>query len=159
MDDITKIVELLEKSGLLIDGTTETVKHKLRKQEGGFLEAMVAPMAVLLVAPMISLLIQPLVSSLINAITGKGKQDGFLPLFALLLMMKVLEKGVRRTGRGYINMERIDKNFWFPSNGVLNGETKNTAVFLSINNETKCIPLLCFSSRLITYVPSFIPGK
>ena len=31
MDDIIKIAESLEKSGLLIDGATETVKHELRK--------------------------------------------------------------------------------------------------------------------------------
>ena len=31
MDDIIKVVESLEKSGLLIDGATETVKHEIRK--------------------------------------------------------------------------------------------------------------------------------
>ena len=31
MDDIIKIVELLEKSGLLIDGVAETVKHEMKK--------------------------------------------------------------------------------------------------------------------------------
>ena len=34
-------------------------------------------------------------------------------------------------------------------------ESKYTADFLSINNETQCIPLLCLSSRLTTYTPSF----
>ena len=32
MDDISKIVESLENSGLLIDGATETVKHEIKKQ-------------------------------------------------------------------------------------------------------------------------------
>ena len=43
MDDILKIVESLEKSGLLMDSASETVKHRIKKQEGGFLPAMIAP--------------------------------------------------------------------------------------------------------------------
>ena len=38
-------------------------------------------------------------------------------------------------------------------------ESKYTAAFLSINNETQCIPLLCLSSRFMTDAPSFILGK
>ena len=38
-------------------------------------------------------------------------------------------------------------------------ESKYTAVFLSINNETQCIPLLCLSSMLMTYTLSFVLGK
>ena len=37
MDDTIKIAELLEKSGLFIDGATETVKHELRKTKVDFL--------------------------------------------------------------------------------------------------------------------------
>ena len=58
-----------------------------------------APVAASLIAPMASSLIQPVASSLMNAITRKG-QGGFLPLLALPLMMRVLEKEVRRAGRG-----------------------------------------------------------
>ena len=58
MDDTVKIVESLEKSGLLIHGATKTVWHEIKKQEGGSLNAMVAPMAASLIAPMISSLIQ-----------------------------------------------------------------------------------------------------
>ena len=47
-------------------------------------------------------------SSTINAVTGKGKESGSLPLLALLLMMKVLWRAVTRAGRGYNNM---NKNF------------------------------------------------
>ena len=36
MDDITKIMKLLEDSGLLIDGGNETVRHEIKKQ-GRFL--------------------------------------------------------------------------------------------------------------------------
>ena len=69
---------------------------------------MMAPMAASLIAPMDPSLIQPTASSLINSITRKGQEDRFLPLLALLLMLKVLGKGVRRAGRGYMN-----KNFQF----------------------------------------------
>ena len=33
MNDIIKIIKLLEDSGVLIDGVTETVKHEIEKQE------------------------------------------------------------------------------------------------------------------------------
>ena len=38
-------------------------------------------------------------------------------------------------------------------------ESKYTAIFLSINNETQCVSLLCLSSRFMTKAPSFILGK
>ena len=62
-------------------------------------------MTVSLITPTDPSLIQFVSSSLINAITGKGKEGGFLPLLALLLMMKVLGKGVRKVGKGYNNMD------------------------------------------------------
>ena len=40
MDNIIKIIESLEKSGLLIDGATETVKLQIKKQASGFLAAI-----------------------------------------------------------------------------------------------------------------------
>ena len=45
MNDIIKVVKSLENSGLLTNGATETVKHEIKKQEGGFLGAMMGPMA------------------------------------------------------------------------------------------------------------------
>ena len=45
MDDIVKTVKPLESSDLLIDGATEIVKHKIKKQEGVLLGAMMKPMA------------------------------------------------------------------------------------------------------------------
>ena len=51
MDYIIKIVASLEKSGLLIDGATETVKHEIKKQKGGFIGAIMAPMTASLIAP------------------------------------------------------------------------------------------------------------
>ena len=98
-----------ENPGLLIDGASETVKHQIKKKEGGLLPGMMAPMA--------DSLIQPVASSLTNAITGKtvrrsGKEQegGFLPLLALPLTMKVLRKEVTRTGKGYNNMDHMDQN-------------------------------------------------
>ena len=51
MNDIIKIIKSLEDSGVLIDGVAETVKHEIKKQEGGFLGALLAPLAALLVQP------------------------------------------------------------------------------------------------------------
>ena len=76
---------------------------------------MMAPMDTSLIAPMASLLIQPVASSLINAISRKGvmrigkwQKGGCCPLLALLLMMKVLGKGVTRTETGRKNMDNMD---------------------------------------------------
>ena len=49
MNDIIKIIRSLEDRNLLIDGITETVKHEVKKQEGGFLHALLAPLATSLV--------------------------------------------------------------------------------------------------------------
>ena len=100
MDDILKIVESLEKSGLLMDSASETVKHRIKKQKGGFLSAMIAPINAWTIASMASLLIKPVAFSLINAITGNGVrrarkwQGGISPWNTILLMVKVMEKGV-----------------------------------------------------------------
>ena len=109
VDDIIKI-ELLKKTGLLIDGTTGTVRHEIKKQEGGYPGAM---MAASLIIPIASSLIVAMTSLLINTITGKevmraekGGKGGFLSLLVSLLMMKVLGKGVTTAGRGYNNMDK-----------------------------------------------------
>ena len=54
MDNILKIIKLLEDLGLLVDGATETVKHEIKKQEGIFLGAMMAPMAASVIASLAS---------------------------------------------------------------------------------------------------------
>ena len=73
MDAIIKIVDSTENSGLLIDGTTGTVKHEMKKHEGRFLGAMMAPMVASLIAPVASSLIESVVFSLINYTSGKRK--------------------------------------------------------------------------------------
>ena len=50
---------------------------KYKKQEGGFLAAMMAPMAAPLIVLGVSSLIQTIASSLINSITGKGQEGEF----------------------------------------------------------------------------------
>ena len=46
MSGVTKVIKSLEDSGALIDGVTETVKGEIKKQEGGFLGASLAPLTV-----------------------------------------------------------------------------------------------------------------
>ena len=72
---------------------------------------MIAPMTVLLITLLSSSLKQPVASSFINAITGKGQEGQFLPLLALILTMKVLEKRVTRAGSGYNNVDHMKKMF------------------------------------------------
>ena len=74
MTNIIKIVKSLEHSGVLIDGVTETVKYEIRKQEGGFLGVLLAPLA--------ASLVQPVISSVVKGISGRG---------------------VRTAGRGYMD--------------------------------------------------------
>ena len=45
MEDIMKIVKLLEESGLLIKGISETIKNEAKKQKGGFLLMLLRTLA------------------------------------------------------------------------------------------------------------------
>ena len=54
VDDIIKIVNSLGNSGILIDRITTAVEHQIKKQEGGFLGALLAPLAASVVQPVIS---------------------------------------------------------------------------------------------------------
>ena len=40
MEDIIRIVESVEDSGLLLKGVTETVQNEVKEQKGGFLSAL-----------------------------------------------------------------------------------------------------------------------
>ena len=63
--DIIKVIKSLEDSSVLIDGATETVKHEIKKkQEDGFLRALLRPLA--------SSLVQPIISSVVKGISGRG---------------------------------------------------------------------------------------
>ena len=60
MNDNIQIIKSSEGSGVLIDGVTETVKHEIKKQEGRFLELLLAS------------LVQLVVSSEVKEISGRG---------------------------------------------------------------------------------------
>ena len=64
MTDIIRIIKLLEDSGVLTDGVTETVKREIKNQKGEFFQDLLAPLA--------SLLVQPVISSVVKGIRGKG---------------------------------------------------------------------------------------
>ena len=64
MNVIIKIIKSLEDLGVLIDGVTKAVKHEAEIKEGGFLGALLAPLAVSLV--------QSVISSIVKGISGRG---------------------------------------------------------------------------------------
>ena len=45
-NNIMKIVEWLEESGLLIKGVGQTIKNKAKEQKGGFLRMLLGPLLV-----------------------------------------------------------------------------------------------------------------
>ena len=59
MNAVIKVIKSLEDSGVF----TETVKHEIKKQEGHFLGALLAPLA--------ASLVQPVISSLVKDISGR----------------------------------------------------------------------------------------
>ena len=54
INDIIKIITSLEDPGVLIDGVTEIVNDKIKKQEGEFLGTLLATLSASLVQPVIS---------------------------------------------------------------------------------------------------------
>ena len=64
VNDIIKVIKSLEASRALINGVTETVKHEIRKQEGGFIGALLASLA--------AWRVQPVISSLVKGMSGRG---------------------------------------------------------------------------------------
>ena len=63
INDIIKIIKTLQDLGVLIDRVTETVRHEIKKQEGRFLGAMLAPLA--------TSLVQPVISSGVKSLSGR----------------------------------------------------------------------------------------
>ena len=74
MNGIKKIIKSLEKSNVLIDGITETVKHEVKNQEGGFLLELLVPLATSLVKPVISLVVKGIIEAGVRR-AGKGYRD------------------------------------------------------------------------------------
>ena len=58
-----KIIKSLEDLGKLVDEVTEAVKDEKKIQEGGFLRALLAPLA--------ASLLQPVISSVVKGISGR----------------------------------------------------------------------------------------
>ena len=86
------------------------MKKKTKKQEGGFLEAMMALMVASLMATMASSLIQLVASSLANVITGKGviregkgQEGGFFPFISIVFNDESYDR------KRYNKMDHIDK--------------------------------------------------
>ena len=69
-----KIIKSWKDSVVLTDGVTKTVKHEIKKQKGGFLRALLTPLA--------ASIVQAVISSIVKGIS---------------------EGGVGRVGRRYMN--------------------------------------------------------
>ena len=57
MNDIIKIIEALENSGILLKGVTKTIENETKEQRGGFLSMLLATLGASLLG---------------NSLTGKG---------------------------------------------------------------------------------------
>ena len=51
MNDIIKFIKPLQDPGVFIDGVTETVQNEIKKQESGFIRALLTLLATSLVQP------------------------------------------------------------------------------------------------------------
>ena len=54
MQDLLKIVKLLEDSGILLDGITETVKNEVKEQKGGFLSVLLGTLGASLLGDLLT---------------------------------------------------------------------------------------------------------
>ena len=54
MDDILKIVESLENSGVLLKGVSETIQHEAKEQRGGFLGMLLGTLGASLLGDLLS---------------------------------------------------------------------------------------------------------
>ena len=73
MNDIIKIIKSIDDLGVLIDEVTETVNDGIKKQEGGFLGALLPPLATSLVQTVISSVIEG-TSGIIREVTRSGRE-------------------------------------------------------------------------------------
>ena len=81
MNDFIKMSKLLENSGVLIDRVTETVKHKMKKQEGKFLGAILAPLAASLVQLVISSVVRCIIGRVVSGAGGGYMDERFLWIY------------------------------------------------------------------------------
>ena len=66
MNETIKIIKSLGDLSVLIGRDTETLKHQIKKQEGGFHPALLARLA--------TSLVQPVISSVLKAASGRGNR-------------------------------------------------------------------------------------
>ena len=84
MNDIIKIIKSLENSGVLIGRVTETVNHEIKKQESGFVGALLEPLA--------ASIVQPVISSVAKGISGEEQEDDiWINILVLLRPLNSIE--------------------------------------------------------------------
>ena len=54
MQDLLKILKSLEDSGILLDGTTETVKNEVKEQKGGFISMLLGTLGASLLGDLLT---------------------------------------------------------------------------------------------------------
>ena len=54
MEDITKIVQAIEDSGLLLEGVSETIQNEVKEQKGGFLSMVLGTLGASLLGNMLA---------------------------------------------------------------------------------------------------------
>ena len=83
VNDIIKIIKSLEDSGVLINRVTETVKHKMKKEED-------------ILASLVASIVQPVISSLVKGIRGRGvrraEEDIWIKIFSFIPSLKTILK-------------------------------------------------------------------
>ena len=83
VNDIIKIIKSLEDSGVLINRVTETVKHKMKKEED-------------ILASLVASIVQPVISSLVKGISGRGvrraEEDIWIKIFSFIPSLKTILK-------------------------------------------------------------------
>ena len=81
MEDVIKIVQSLEGSGLLLKGVTETVQNEVKEQKGGFFSMLLGMLAT---------------SFLGNILSGRG--------------INIKGQGINRAGEGIVRAGYGNKN-------------------------------------------------
>ena len=85
MDDILKIVQSLENSGVLLKGVSETIQHEAKEQRGGFLSMLLGTLGASLLGDVLS-----------KGLSGKG----------------VIKAGEEKNRAGYGSKGSSLKTFW-----------------------------------------------
>ena len=149
MDDFIKIVDSLEKSGLLIDEGTETVKHEIKKSGrwiswgyDGTYDCFIDINCGFFIGTTWGFFIDKCYiwkRSHESIRTKRGQEGWILLLLALPLMIKVLGKGVTRAGKWKNNMGNMDfllmtTKYWLLSTLKTNMVKENISINFRLKN-------------------------